>query len=305
MWNETMRQMQDMSHFRSHFPWLFPIFEALPRSLIGYLNPGVVLILAYQDRLKTDVSNIINGKYSFSPEADALGIKETIFHSILASDELPAAEKRMERMWQEGVLVIGAGVDTTANALTTMHVHLLENPDVVQKLREELAMALPDKYGDIKLAQVEGLKYMTAVINEGLRLSYGVSSRLQRISPYEPLYYKSWIIPPGTPVGMSSVHIHQDPTIFPDPMAFKPSRWLEQNSDRPLERYLVNFSKGNRSCIGINLAKAEIYLTLATVFRKYEEQKLFECGRYEVDMAKDCFVPLAADDAKEVRVVFG
>src|SRR5271156_2486289 len=37
----------------------------------------------------------------------------------------------------------------------------------------------------------------TAVINEGIRLMFGTTTRLPRVSPTEPLIYKNWIIPAG------------------------------------------------------------------------------------------------------------
>jgi hypothetical protein len=32
---------------------------------------------------------------------------------------------------------------------------------------------------------------------EGLRVSFGVATRLQRSSPDQPMIYKNWVIPPG------------------------------------------------------------------------------------------------------------
>lgn len=40
-----------------------------------------------------------------------------------------------------------------------------------------------------------------------------------------------------------------DPTVFPTPDEFRPERWL--NNDPKLDQYMCSFSKGSRSCIGI------------------------------------------------------
>lgn len=37
----------------------------------------------------------------------------TIFHELIDGD-LPDEEKRLERMWQEGQIIVGAGTETTA-----------------------------------------------------------------------------------------------------------------------------------------------------------------------------------------------
>ena len=79
------------------------------------------------------------------------------------------------------------------------------------------------------------------MIQEGLRLAYGVATRLQRVAPNEPMQYKDWIIPPGTSTGMTAVLVHSNPEIFPEPHEFKPERWVENPR---LDKYLLSFSKG-------------------------------------------------------------
>jgi cytochrome P450 len=86
------------------------------------------------------------------------------------------------------------------------------------------------------------------VINEGLRVAHGVSSRQPRIATHEELVYKQWTIPRGTPVMQSLYLLHMDPEVFPEPFAFRPQRWLD-NPD--LKRNLFAFSRGSRSCLGM------------------------------------------------------
>jgi cytochrome P450 len=54
--------------------------------------------------------------------------------------------------------------------------------------------------------------------------------------------------PPQTIVSCGSTFVHYNATLFPDPYAWNPSRWLD-NPD--LDNWLVAFSKGPRSCLGI------------------------------------------------------
>jgi cytochrome P450 len=58
--------------------------------------------------------------------------------------------------------VIGAGADTTATALNVTHFHVLDNPDVLKKLRAELETAMPDKFAPAKLSVVERLPYLVS-----------------------------------------------------------------------------------------------------------------------------------------------
>ena len=239
----------------------------------------------------------------------------TIFLEILNSG-LPEPEKSVRRLRDEAVIVAGAGTLTTSWALTVAVYHLLASPRILSKLKKELQMVIPDPNISTPLPVLEQLSYLTAVIQEALRLSYGVSSRLQRVCPDKPLFFtdpdnnKEWTIPPNTPVSMTSTLIHHDESIFPDSHSFIPERWIGNPS---LQRYLVSFSKGSRQCIGINLAYAEMYLCLAKVFRKFGSLgvrnegdegwlELWETGLEDVEIVADGFVPLVKIESKGVRV---
>jgi cytochrome P450 len=78
-----------------------------------------------------------------------------------------------------------------------------------------------------------------------------------------------------------------DPVHFPDPETFRPERWLGSDASQ-LENKLVTFSRGPRSCIGINLAYAELYLNFAYVFRKFD-MKLYRTTKETMEW-KDNFV---------------
>ncbi|KAF8858393.1 cytochrome P450 [Acephala macrosclerotiorum] len=305
LWVETIKAICVAGALIKQFPWVLPLVRLVPRPVLQKLDPGMAMMLGSQGLIQENTQAVIDGRYKSSKEEADLGIDKTIFHALLESD-LPPEEKLHSRLWQEAQVVIGAGADTTANALTITHFHILDNPEVEKKLRLELSVALPDKNAPVQLKAVEQLPYFNAVIQEGLRFSYGVCTRLQRSNPIESMKFHDYEIPAGTPVGMTSVLMHANPTIFPEPEKFRPERWLEKRPEGapPLDRYMVSFSKGSRQCVGMPLAKAELHLTLATVFRRFESQELFETSRRDVDIQHDLFLPSAVLDSKGVRVVF-
>lgn len=236
----------------------------------------------------------------------------TIFHELLNSD-LPEEEKGVERLTDLALNIIGAGQETVAWILTVITCHLLSNPTVLRKLKTELAAAITDPGISTPETTLENLPYLTGVIKEGLRLGYGVSTRLQRI-PHEPLIFSSggrdWVIPAGTPVGMTSVLMHHDESIFPHSKEFKPERWIQNPR---LDQYLVAFTKGSRQCLGMNLAYAEMYLWLAAVYRRFGSKEvrfgsdegvleLVDTDLSDVEIVADRFVPVVKSDSKGVRV---
>lgn len=243
----------------------------------------------------------------------------TVFHEILSSS-LPESEKSVGRLRDEAVVVVGAGTSTTSWALSVATYHLLASPEILAKLKTELKSAVPDRdVQPVPLAVLENCPYLTGVVQEALRLSYGVCSRLQRISPDKEMVYrdqtaKNWVIPRGTPVGMTSVMVHHDPSIFPDSFSFRPERWIKNPR---LDRFLVSFSKGSRQCLGINLAYAEIYLCLFAIFSRFGSRgphgvlrtdgdegvmELFETGVSDVEVHFDGMVPFPPANSKGVRI---
>lgn len=124
----------------------------------------------------------------------------TIFHTILQSD-LPPKEKHLDRLWQEGQTIVGAGTETTAWAMSVIVCHVLSNRIIFQRLKKELSTVMKED-SHTSCNQLEKLPYFSAVVSEGLRLSFGVSTHLQRVSPDEILMYSDWSIPAG--VSLSS-----------------------------------------------------------------------------------------------------
>lgn len=217
------------------------------------------------------------------------------------NDKVTAEEKSISRLTDEGVLFIVAGNETTGNALSIITFHVLNDGKIKEKLKSEILEAIPDQEVFPMWQNLETLPYLSAVIKEGLRMSYGVVSRMPRVSPNEALQYKEWVIPPNTPVSMNNMDMHDNPAVFVNPSTFWPERWLQSDSVE-LQKLLVPFCRGTRACVGQNLAYAEMYITLATLFRRYDFE-LFETTRDDVDVAHEYHIPQVKRGAKGVRVL--
>ena len=171
---------------------------------------------------------------------------------------------------------------------------------------------MPNPTDIVPVAMLEKLPYLTGVIKEGLRLSYGESSRIPRISPDAPLQLNEWVIPAGTPVSMTSTLMHHEESVFPDSHSFKPERWVNDLTGH-LDRYMVAFTKGSRNCLGMPLAWAELYLCLSGIFRRFGSVdvrgdddegvlELFETDVSDVKIVGDLFFPLVKPGSKGIRV---
>ena len=154
--------------------------------------------------------------------------------------------------------------------------------------------------------ELEKLPYLGAIILEGLRICYGVSHRLQRVSPNEAITYYDYVLPAGTPISMTSVLLHDNPDIFPEPRQFNPERWLPAETEGArLQRYLVAFSRGSRQCLGMHLGSAELHIGLAGLFRQFggRMQIVDTIKARDVDITRDTFTPAMSVESKGVKVV--
>lgn len=62
---------------------------------------------------------------------------------------------------------------------------------------------------------------------------------------------RAWRIPAGTPVGMTTMLMHEDKSLYPEPKRFKPERWMEIEARRKAEKTYAPFSRGTRVCLGM------------------------------------------------------
>lgn len=240
--------------------------------------------------------------------------RKTIFRDILDS-KLPPSEKTIGRLAREGGIIISAGTTTTAWTITVLIYHLLSEPGYLTKFKQEL-LTIKDVPQDSLSAAMESLPLFNAMIQEGLRLSHGVVSRLTRIAPDEDLIVpatdksKEWRIPANTPISMTQLDMMRNKEVFPSPEKFRPERWIEEPG---LSKYQVAFGKGTRQCLGKNLAIVEICLVFAALFSKYGSKdvkmegdvgylELFETDESDIICAADAFLPLTKKDSKGVRI---
>lgn len=180
------------------------------------------------------------------------GDETSILRSVLDSS-MPEEEKSVERLFNESQIVVAAGTDTTAIALTNLVYHLLSNQGSLQRLKIELEAAVPDKNAFATSAQVGSLPFLNACISEVLRL-HPPPMRQERVAPDQDLILESqgkkYGVPRGTAMGMTAPLLSRNAELYLLPDEFRPERWLENPR---LDRYSLAWSRGSRICLGVCL----------------------------------------------------
>lgn len=178
------------------------------------------------------------------------------------------------QMVTEAANIIAAGSDTTAFTLAYACYQLCRNADIMKRLVTEVDAAYrasSDRH--LTLVELESIPYLNAVVKEVVRAAHAIPGRLPRVVPSNlkvPLVVDGKVVPAGTVVGMSAYTMHRNKEVWGEDAAiFNPDRWLGEDSKR-LMNNMVTFSKGNRGCIGQNLALAELHHVLAYLTHEFD-----------------------------------
>ncbi|THV02611.1 cytochrome P450 [Dendrothele bispora CBS 962.96] len=250
----------------------FRIVKVLIRKIPDWITPVLSASLRAAVKQLGDVEAMAE-KFLANPDA-ADDSHRTIFHSLWEGTGTgERATKRgshlVTKEWlaDESLFLRFAGSDTVSSTCVVGCRYILAEPTVLRELVEELDNAWPDKNVNLGIEVLEKLPYLTAVIKESLRLSHGVVSPMTRIISSGGAAIAGHFVPEGTSVAIANSFVHLNTDIFPEPGCFLPERWLQPGS-QDLEKHLVAFGRGPRSCPGINLAWCEMYLIFGSIFRK-------------------------------------
>lgn len=284
-------------------PWLNVVMMALPAWIPLALSPALGSYMRQKKRTHEKVTQLAS-----TTDDDWSGKIEPVFRGVLDSPKLPPQEKKIDRLAQDAQMLLMAGTLTMASTLEHMIFWMVDNPAVLRTLKAELHTAMPslEDVAHVPLTTLENLPYLSAVIRECVRLIYGNSTPHFRVNPDGPLTYqeaktgKTWVIPAGVSVGMTSVLLHHNEDNFPDSYKFVPERWLGDAGKR-LDKYMVGFGKGSRICLGMPQGYGILRMVIARLWRTWASPearigdelgvlKLYNTSSEDVQVTGDFFV---------------
>lgn len=318
-WEAMMAGMGEAVPLAKNVPGTVAFFQKLPYGVLNAINPLVASWLELGEwirgpvgqqraRWQEDSQRPYAEKTANDPTPGQLEAVDTpgpkpMIRTILNSSSLPMSEKGEERMRQECVGILAGANDTTSSALANTIFYILDSDpslNIIQRIREELSSVQSEPF---EWRQLEKLPFLTAVVKEGLRISAIATTRLPRIRP-DPIEYKNYIIPGGAVVSMCTPDMLHDPAVYPEPMAFKPDRWLDADEAQRklMERSFVPFSRGPRMCIGFTFAYMEMYHFLANFIGSFDLELSNTVFERDVKTLRDCLVAKTDKSSKGVFV---
>ncbi|CAA7015879.1 unnamed protein product [Microthlaspi erraticum] len=147
-----------------------------------------------------------------------------------------------------------AGTNTTTHAIEWTMAEIINNPNVLEKLREEIGSVV-GKARLIQETDLPNLPYLQAVVKEGLRMHTPAPILFRTFQ--EKCEIKGFHIPEKTTLILNSYAIMRDPNFWEDPEEFKPERFQEEETREEVLKYLP-FSSGRRGCPGTSLAYVSV-----------------------------------------------
>lgn len=155
------------------------------------------------------------------------------------------------------------GFDTSSTALTFAAYELTRNPDIQQKLYEEI-VETHEKLDGKRLTYdvLQKMKYMDQVVCETLRI-WPPAVQVDRVCTkdyhYDDGNELKFDVEKGKALIIPIYGIQMDPKYFPEPDKFEPERFSDENKDSIVPGTYMPFGIGPRNCIG---KRIELYANL-------------------------------------------
>lgn len=168
-----------------------------------------------------------------------------------------------------------SGYDSVSDLMCFMAYELAINPDIQNRLRDEIHSTLDECKGDLTYEALLSMKYMDMVVSETLRKWPAVIA-LDRICTkdftIQPVNSgeKPVTIERGTVVWFPNLAMQRDPKYYPDPDRFDPERFNDENKQK-VNPYVYNaFGIGRRLCIGTRYALMETKIVFFYLLNHFE-----------------------------------
>lgn len=237
------RELRGVIHELVHAFW--PIFVVAPQ-LRGAWFPPWSRFLAARERFRAwTLAKIRSARRQRDRPSSVMSLLlDARYEDTSAMDD--------EEVCDQLVTLLLAGHETTAITLANAISRVGQHPDIASGLREELEHA-------------DGARapYLSAFLDETLRLDLVVPD-VGRIARREFALDDQLTLHPGQFVLVSIEGLHTDPGLYPDPLTFRPERFLAR---RYAPHEFVAFGGGVRRCIGAAFSDFEAKIMLATLLR--------------------------------------
>ena len=259
--------------------WMSDTAWAIMHSNVK-LPPPLGQFQSIQHRFNNFVDAVINDRIENPVEnPDVLNLM------LSASDD--QGKLTPARIRAEGITLMLAGHETTANGLCWFWYLLAKNPEARGRMLEEIDTVLQGRTPTLE--DLPKLQWTMACFDEALRI-YPPVWMITRQALEDDIIGGNKV-KAGTTVLIPICNIHHNPRWWPEPEKFDPSRFLPGADKRPSFSYIA-FGGGRRICIGRSFSLMEVGLIIAMLSQRY----VFDMDPGEVVEAETTFTLVQKND---------
>lgn len=142
-------------HLARFIPGLVSTLKKMPIPVIRMILPPVADLLVLQEEIKQKITK--------SLAEDGEKENKSVIVAAIGDPDIPAPERQIDRLLDEGTVIIFAGTETSSRALSVGMFHLLNDKTHLQKLRDELASLPFRSDNDYSMAELEPLPYLVSL----------------------------------------------------------------------------------------------------------------------------------------------
>jgi len=167
------------------------------------------------------------------------------------------------------IVMLVAGYDTTGTTLAFACYDLAKNPDVQEKLREEVEEILGDSDRDLTYDDLQSMTYVDQIISETLRFRSPIGLLQRCVEKDYKIPGHDVILKKDSSVWINAMSLHFDPKHYANPNVFDPEHFSKEARAKRNPYAYLPFGQGPRGCIGMRFALMEAKLALANIVRKF------------------------------------
>jgi cytochrome P450 family 135 len=216
-------------------------------ALLASFGPRRVASMRMLRRVRDPADQLIYEEIRRRRDAADLAERDDVLSLLLQARHDDGSHMTDEELRDELMTLLVAGHETTASALAWAVERLVRHPDKLARARD----------GEDE--------YLDAVCKETLRLRPILALVLRRLT--EPMEIGGRPLPAGVNLAPCIYLVHRRADVYPDPLAFRPERFLEQ----PAGTYTwIPFGGGVRRCLGASFAMFEMKVVLRELVGRLE-----------------------------------
>eukprot|EP00057_Strongylocentrotus_purpuratus_P032699 XP_788525.2 PREDICTED: cytochrome P450 2J2 [Strongylocentrotus purpuratus] len=212
--------------------------------------------------------SIASHKSEFNPNQEAADYIESYLHEIAkrTTENNKGSFDEINLLACSFDLIV-AGLETSATSISWSLHTLACYPEAQHRVRQEIFDVIGQER-DPRFSDRHRMPIAMATIAECMRLRPAIDLHIARVAEQD-CQVGEYDIPKGSVVTTNMSHLFLSPSLWEEPLEFRPDRFLTEDGQFDRKREPIFFGTGRRVCPGEQLARTEIFLFITSILQRF------------------------------------